>query len=296
MRSSTFVLILGALFCARITAQVPLSPAGDGHLTIPVAVNGSGTFPFILDTGADGTAVYHWFAEQQHFPPGKSEELIGQTGNSLVPTYKLKSITLDGRSLRNVVADELQNRHDEGKQAGIAGNDIMDGAIAIFDFPCHTVQLLPKPLDMRKVLGSDVSAVQAGPVKEGTELTLPVTINGVKGLAVLDTGSRDTRINSKFAAAVGIDPTSADFKVADVIYGSTSKAMPSKVGPLGTIAFAGLEVRNVRGRVMDLSSYETFGMADAPAMTLGADVMGGFKLIYDHQEKRVWFQPSTCTH
>jgi hypothetical protein len=42
------------------------------------------------------------------------------------------------------------------------------------------------------------------------ELTLPVTVNGVKGLAVLDTGSRDTRINSRFAATAHIDPSSAD--------------------------------------------------------------------------------------
>jgi hypothetical protein len=150
-----------------------------------------------------------------------------------VQTYELKSIALDGRSLRNVAADELPNRHDAGKQAGVLGNDLMDGAIAIFDFPCATVKLLPKPVNMREVLGGDLAPVQAGSVREGTQLTLPVTLNGVT-------------------------------------------------------------VQNVQGRVMDLSSFETFGMADGPAMTLGADVMGGFKLVYDHQGKRIWFLSSAC--
>jgi hypothetical protein len=120
-------------------------------------------------------------------------------------------------------------------------------------------------------------------------------INGVKGLAVLDTGSRDTRINSRFAAAAHIDPSSVDFKATDPLYGANSKAMSSKKGPLGTIAFAGVEVQDVQGRVMDLPVFETFGMADAPAMILGEDVMSEFRLIYDHQEKRIWFLHSACT-
>jgi predicted aspartyl protease len=295
MRRSSFVLMFVAFFCVGAVAQVPLSPAGDGHLTVPVTANGAGPFPFILDTGADETGVYQWFAEQLHLPSGQPEELIGQTGSSQAPTYKLKSVTMDGRSLRDIAADGLPNRRDKGKQAGILGNDMMDGAIAIFDFPCGTVQLLPKPVDMRKLLGGDIHAVRAGLVKNGTELTLPVTLNGVRGLAVLDTGSRDTRINSKFAAAAHIDTSSADFKDADLIYGVSSKAMSSRKGPIGTIGFAGVEVKAVQGRVMDLFSFQTFGMADAPAMTLGADVMSGFRLVYDHQEKRVWFLHSACT-
>jgi predicted aspartyl protease len=295
MRRFNFVLMVAAFCCKDVVAQVPLSPAGDGHLTVPVTANGIGPFPFILDTGADETGVYQWFAEQQHFPHGKSEELIGQTGSTQAETYKLKSVTLDGRSLRHVVADGFPNRHDEGKQAGVLGNDFMDRAIAIFDFPCGTVQVLAKPFDMRKLPGGDMPSVRAGLVKVGTQLTLPVTVNGVKGLAVLDTGSRDTRINARFAAAAHIDTSSADFKDADPLYGANSKAMSSRKGPLGTIAFAGVEVQGVQGRVVDLPVFETFGMADAPAMMLGADVMSGFKLIYDHQDKRVWFLPSACT-
>jgi hypothetical protein len=137
--------------------------------------------------------------------------------------------------------------------------------------------------------------LRAALVKVGTQLTLPVTVNGVKGLAVLDTGSRDTRINARFAAAAHIDTSSADFKDGDPLYGANSKAMSSRKRALGTIAFAGVEVQGVQGRVVDLPVFETFSMADAPAMMLGADVMSGFKLIYDHQGKRVWFLPSACT-
>jgi hypothetical protein len=161
VRRFNFVLMVAAFCCKDVVAQVPLSPAGDGHLTVPVTANGIGPFPFILDTGADETGVYQWFAEQQHFPHGKSEELIGQTGSTQAETYKLKSVTLDGRSLRHVVADGFPNRHDEGRQAGVLGNDFMDRAIAIFDFPCGTVQVLAKPFDMRKLPGGNMPAASS---------------------------------------------------------------------------------------------------------------------------------------
>jgi hypothetical protein len=279
---------------AVVYADVALSPAGDGHLVLPTFVNGRGPFPFILDTGADGSGFYNWFAVQQKLRAGKSEELVGMTGSTTVPTYKVKSLTLDVSTIRNLVGVSFPDRHDEGKQAGIIGNDFMDGKVVVFDFPCKTVKIIPKPVDMQAILGSDAVPVKAGSVKEGTQLTLPVTVNGVEGVAVLDTASRDTRINSRFAAAAKIDPSSSAFRDADVIYGANSKGMPSRKGPIGIVRFAGVEERGVEARVMDLSSYETFGIADRPAMTLGQDLMQNYRLIYDHQAKLFWFQPSTC--
>ncbi len=216
------------------------------------------------------------------------------TGSITVPTYKVKTLTVDGQTIRNTVGDNIPDRHDAGKEAGVIGNDFMDGRVVIFDFPCSTVKIIPKPQDMGAILGSNVAPIQAGSVRNGTQLTLPVTVNGVEGLAVLDTGSRETRINGRFAAAAGIDPASSTFRDADLTYGANSKGMPSRKGPVGIIRFAGVEVRNAEARVMDLSSYETLGIADRSVMTLGQDLMQGYRLIYDHQAKQFWFQSSTC--
>jgi hypothetical protein len=286
---------VAAMMVSAVTyADVGLSPPGDGHLVLPVFVNGKGPFPFILDTGADGSGFYHWFAVQQKLRAGKPEELVGMTGSTTVPTYKVKSLTVDRHTIRNVVGDSFPDRHDAGKQAGIIGNDFMDGEIVVFDFPCNAVKIIPKPVNIQALLESNAAPVEAGSVRNGTQLTLPVMVNGVEGVAVLDTGSRDTRINSHFAAAAGIDPTSSTFRDADIIYGVNSRGMPSRKGPVGTVWFAGVEVHDAEARVMDLSSYETFGIAERPAMTLGLDLMQGYRLIYDHEAKHLWFRPSAC--
>jgi predicted aspartyl protease len=56
---------------SEVQAAVPFTPAGDGHDTVSAFVNGKGPFAFILDTGADGSALYQWFAEKQHLSKGR---------------------------------------------------------------------------------------------------------------------------------------------------------------------------------------------------------------------------------
>lgn len=283
-----------ALLSLTAYATVPLTSAGNGHLLVPAFINGEGPFPVILDTGADGSGLYAWFAKQQRLKPESSEDLGGMTGSVTVPTYALKRIEIDGRAIQHVSADSYPNRHDAEIEVGVVGNDLMDGTVTVFDFPCRQVQIWPKPVNMATLLTPKARMLEGGTVKEGTQLTFGVTIHGVHGIAVLDTGSRDTRINSLFARAAGIDPASAAFHDGETIYGANSKGMASRIGPIGTVRFAGLEVAGVQAKVMDLPVFDTFGIGNGPAMIFGLDLMQGFRLIYDHQAKRFWFDESTC--
>jgi Aspartyl protease len=279
-----------------VRAAVPFTAAGDGHDTIPAFVNGKGPFAFILDTGADGSALYQWFAEKQHLSKGIVRDVDGQTGSVSSPTYSLKSLSIDGRAIHNIVADGLPNRHDAGVEAGVAGNDLMDGTIAIFDFPCGTVAIRPKPVDLHAIVPSDSVMVQGGSVPDGTQLTLPIMVGGVAGTAYLDTGSRDTRMSPSFAAAAHIDPSSSTFRDADLIFGFKSKGTVSRIGPIGSVQFAGITVLHAEARVMDLPMFGTFHPGGPPAMILGMDLMKEHRLVYDHEAKRFWFTPSSCSH
>ncbi|MEE7566976.1 hypothetical protein HH297_11380, partial [Xanthomonas sp. Kuri4-3] len=187
-------LCLRAALCCVLTlstaqAGVPLTPAGNGHLVVPTFVDGKGTLPFILDTGADGTGIYDWFARQQALRPGPVRELGGMTGTTSTPTYRLRSVGIDGRFLHDLVVDSYPDRHDQEIAAGVVGNDLMDGSVAVFDFPCAQLSLLPKPVDLRRLLTRAAQRFEGGAVAQGTQLTFPVRIGEAEGIAVLDTGS-----------------------------------------------------------------------------------------------------------
>ncbi|MET0550303.1 MAG: retroviral-like aspartic protease family protein [Xanthomonas sp.] len=275
-------------------SSVPMTPAGNGHLVVPAFVNGKGTVPFILDTGADGTHVYAWFAKQQQLTPGPPTSVEGMTGAAMMPTYRLDSLTVDGRTMRNVEATGLPDRKDAEVAAGVTGNDLMDGAITTFDFPCRTVSLQPKPVSMRRILTKDAVMIQGGTVVDGTQLTLPVTVNGAAGIAVLDTGSRGTQINPAFARAAHLDVDGASFRRGETLYGAASQAKPTREGEVEEVAFAGRRVNRLTVRVADLPVFESFGFGEEPAMILGINAMIGERLVYDHQARRFWFDRSRC--
>jgi predicted aspartyl protease len=287
-----FIVCLVAVV-GEARATVPLEPAQDGHLVVPAYVDGSGPYPFILDTGADTGALYTWFAKKLKLRAGKAVDLSGQTGTTSTPTYPIKSLSIDGHAIRNVAAYGLPNRHDNGKEAGVAGNDLMDGVRVVFDFPCKEVGIHPRSEALDAILPKDAVQVDGGAIADGTVLTLPVQINGVTGVALLDTGSRDSRINPGFAAAIGVDPSSSAFRDADLIYGANSKAAVSRIGPVGTVRFAGISIANAEARVIDSPVFRSAGVGDN-VMILGTDLMRDHRLVYDYQAKRFWFGSSKC--
>jgi len=291
-------ILVTAACCSLLSvsafAAVPLTPGGNGHLLVPAFIDGKGPFPVILDTGADESGLYTWFAKQQRLTPGPTQEVGGMTGSVQTPTYALKRLEVDKRAIVNVTVDSYPDRHDAEIEVGVAGNELMDGTVTVFDFPCQQVHIWPKPVDMAKLLSPKARMLEGGSVHDGTQLTFPVTIHGVSGVAVLDTGSRDSRINSRFARAAGIDPASSAFHDSETIYGANSKAMPSRKGPIGTVSFAGLDVPDAQAKVMDLPVFDSFGIGSGPAMIFGLDLMRSFRLVYDHEAKRFWFDESTC--
>ncbi len=294
MRPISATALSCVLLAAHASSTVPLTPAGNGHLVVPAFVNGKGTVPFILDTGADESLIYDWFARQQGLQPGKATSVEGMTGATMMPTYQLDSISVDGRTIRNLKVSGLPDRKDAEIAAGVAGNDLMDGSIATFDYSCRTVTLTPKPTSMRKLLTSKAVMIDGGTVIDGTQLTLPVTLNGVAGTAILDTGSRGTEINPLFARAAHLDTDGSAFGRGETLYGAAASATETREGKVEAISFAGRTVKGLTVRIADLSVFGSFGMGDKPAMILGINAMRTLRLVYDHQAKRFWFDRSRC--
>jgi predicted aspartyl protease len=289
------LVLMATLFAASSSATVPLTPIADGHLLVPVYVDGKGPYPFMLDTGADSSGVYQWFADETKLPTaGASIAISGMSGTVDMKQYRVSSFKLDGRELRDVTAYALPNRHDGAKIAGVIGNDLMGGTVTVFDFPCGQVTVHLKPADAAAIAGKGPAPIAAKRPADNTLLTIPVSLDGAKGIAVLDTGNRVTKVNLRFAKAAGLDPDSPDFHPADTIYGvSPTQGMVPKAGPLGSLSIGALRLDGVQGEVIDIKTFaEDFG--DSPAMQIGTDLLGRFRLVYEHDANRFWLAPSTC--
>lgn len=290
MRRFTAIALGCALLGAQAASTVPLTPAGNGHLVAPVFVNGKGTLPFVIDTGADGSYVYEWFARQQGLTKGEPMRVKGMTGAAMMNRYRIESLSVDGRTIRNVEALGLPDRKDAEIEAGVIGNDLMDGALVAFDFPCRTISVTPKPVAINTMLNAHAAMVEGKPVPDGTQLAFTVNVNGVRGTAILDTGSRGTEINPVFAQKAGIRLGGK----GDALYGAAGHKFDTHAATIERLSFAGHTEQDVAVKVADLPIFVSLGLGDKPAMIFGMNAMASFRLLYDHERRRFWFDRSRC--
>jgi predicted aspartyl protease len=298
MKSAMASALLATMLCHGAQAAAPLSPAGDGHLTVPTMVNGKGPFPFILDTGAEMSAVYQWFTEKARLPkkPGPPDKVSGMTGSSYLSAYMIDTLRMDGHVAKGINADLLPNRRDKGRQAGVLGNDFLADAIAVFDFPCKHIEIHPRPAGMAQmaaIVGDQSAPITATRIPDTELVSVPVSINGAASIALFDTGNRETKINSSFARAAGLDPDSSAFQAAAPILGATLVSMTPRTGSIGAVKVGAVSLGNVHAQVIDMPVMKSL-FGDRPAMVLGADLMQDFRVVYDHQQNRIWLAHSMC--
>jgi len=288
------LLTFMALVSAGAYAAVRTAPAGDGgHVTVPAWINGKGPYPFIFDTGAEGSDVYAWFAGQLHLPRAGSESLNGMTGSTQVARYRIESLAMDGHTLRNVLLDGLPNRKDKGVQAGVLGLDFMAGTLAVFDFACHRMEVHPRTGDVAGVTAKSGTAVHAEHAGQTDLLQIPVQINGALGVAVLDTGDRVSKINSIFARLAHVDPGATSFHAQAPIEGANLKPVVPREGPIGRVEFGSIQLNDVHAQVVDLPVMADVD-AGKPVLWLGSDLLQTVHVVYDHSGQQVWFRPSDC--
>jgi predicted aspartyl protease len=277
------------LFGLPVVASVPLSYATSGHPTVPTSISGEGPFAFVFDTGAEGTAVYSWFAKQRRLRHvhGKTETLQGQTGEASADIVVLPTLTVDGRTISNVEAVVLPDRADGVAIHGIVGLDLMGRHVVEFDAPKGRVALHDQGTSAKKLGGKRMASIRAKRLAGGL-LGLPVSINGSPGIAVLDTGARDTRINWRFARAAGVTPESPGVADDGEIRGATNNAVLLKRGTFQTVDIGKIRRVNRRIRIGDLPVFAAFGVAEQPAMILGMDLLNDIHLVIDFPNKTVW--------
>lgn len=266
-------------------AEVPLSIAESGHATVPVEILGLGVFEFVLDTGAEGTALYSPFEVVNHLPlRAETTELQGQTGSAPVRLVSLPPLTVDGQRAEDVTAVLLEPRADGVPLAGIIGLDVFGGASLDFDLPRGRVQLRPSGTSFA---GLGTNDAVAAATTTGGLLTFPVVIAGMDAVAVLDTGARKTRINWHLGRLLGLD--AASLAPGDVIQGATNTAIVTSEATVREVRFGSVLLPSAPVLVADLPVFELFGVADRPAVIFGLDWLTTTRLVVDFPARRIWF-------
>jgi predicted aspartyl protease len=285
---SRLISVVLVLRTAIVLGETPISLASTGHAVVPIEIEGHPSVTFVFDTGADQTVLYRHFADELGLAALGRDSLQGQTGTTDVPVVRMPRFSVDGRSFAARDTIVLPDRADGVRLNGILGLDVMRDYVADVDYPRARLTLHASGTDPRTLMSAAAVPVAVERVA-GDLMAFTVTINGVRGTAILDSGSRDTRLNTRFAMAAGV-PLSEGAGHGEPIFGATNSALAATAVVLREFVVAGHTMVDFEARAVDLPVFAEFGVADRPALILGFDTLRSARVVIDGASNTVWFE------
>jgi predicted aspartyl protease len=249
------MLVLGAALCATapVHAETALRRATGGQLLADVRVGGAAATPFQIDTGAAGCGVAQRFAAERRLLA-----IAGPDGARV----RTPAIEIDGFALGALPCALLEG----GPADGVLGVDALARFVVVVDAPRMRLSLHGGAQHGQALVSPRARLVYVERLAGGL-LAVPVTLNGARGVGIIDTGAGRSVFNRRFVEAAG-----------------------AAGEPRGALALAG-RTRTVDVRASDAAVFEALGLEHTPAMVLGLDVLGDLKLVLDYPRRRVWFDP-----
>jgi predicted aspartyl protease len=258
------------------------------RLSVAVQVNGRGPYHFIVDSGADTSAVGLRIAHDLQLPLGSPAILNGMTSRNLVDRVKIAELTLGPSVVKNLEVPALREI-DLGAD-GLLGIDALVRQRLMLDFEKRVIKVEDAAKPMKYSPGDIVIVARR---QRGQLILTAVQAAGVKLDAVIDTGTeisignlllRDKLIRrrAKFTTveAIGVTGVTAKLQIATID--------ELRLGPV--------MLRNVPIAFADVPPFKLFGLANEPALLLGTDILDTFRRVsLDFRARKVRFQLRRCT-
>ena len=257
------------------------------RLSVEVRVNGRGPYKFIVDSGADTSAVGLRIARDLQLPLGTPAILNSTTARHLVDRVKVDELSMGPSTIRDLEVPALREVDLGGE--GLIGIDALVRQRLLMDFE----QRLIKVEDARRPVRYGPNDIVIIAKRQRGQLILThVRAGGVSLDAVIDTGSQVSIGNSALRAKLLRRGAKFWTVEATGVTGVTVKLQMATVSELqlGPVTF-----RDVPIAFADVPPFKLFGLADEPALLVGTDLLENFqKVSLDFRARKIRFQLRHC--
>lgn len=258
------------------------------RLTVDVGLNGTGPYRFIVDSGADTSAVGIGIARALELPLATPAVLNGMTARDIVDRVQVNQLTLGPTTISDLQLPAL--REDDMGGDGIIGIDALVKKRLLMDFEKRLIKVEDASVRYVPIPGEIVVRARA---QHGQLILTEVRAAGLPIQAVIDTGTEITIGNLALRDQL-IKGNRDKFIEVPVIgvTGVTEKLMVAKIGELD---LGPVTINDVPMAFADVPPFKLFGLADQPALLLGTDLLETFRRVsLDFKARKVRFQLRKC--
>jgi hypothetical protein len=260
----------------------------ESRMTVEVQVNGRGPYHFVVDSGADTSAVGMRIARDLQLPLGTPVILNNMTDRNIVDRVKLASLSFGPSTVSDLQVPALHEEHLGGD--GMIGIDALVRQRLMMDFENRSIKVedarRPPPHFTDEI-------VITARLQHGQLILTQVKAAGLTLDAVIDTGSEITIGNLALRDRLISRNLNKDWTVSAT--GVTGKTVDLQIGTIRTLKLGSITLGNVPVAFADVPPFRVFGLQDQPALLLGTDILEAFRKVQlDFAARKVRFQLRRC--
>jgi predicted aspartyl protease len=243
------------------------------RMTVPVTVGGTGPFRFLVDTGADRTAISSAMSARLGLDTSEQASLHTVTGMSTVKTATVSNLKLSQRNLRILDAPILDAANMGAD--GILGTDSLRSQRVVFDFDKNLMTIVPSE---ERVASEDGTIVVSGKLRNGRLIVTNAVADGNVITVVLDTGAE---------VSIGNEALRRRLSRAGVVASTGAVGLESVTGEIlqGEYTFVkrlevgDVNLANLAVVFADAHTFTRLGLDKRPALLLGMNALRAFKKV-----------------
>ena len=259
------------------------------RLSVDVMVNGRGPYKFIVDSGADSSAVGLNIARNLELPLGTPAILNGMTARNLVDRVHVDSLTLGPTTIQRLQLPALREADMGGD--GMIGIDALHQQRLMMDFDKRQIKVEDGRDRMRIERGDIVITARR---ERGQLILAEVRAADQRLDAIIDTGTEITVGNLALRNKLMRRHRNA-VRTLEMI-GVTGETMKIQLAIVDELQLGPVLIRDVPIAFADLPPFKLFGLEREPALLLGTDILENFRRVsLDFKARKVRFQLRRCT-
>ena len=256
------------------TEDVPFKNDPENRMTVPVKLAGAGPYQFLVDTGADRTAVSRDIVSRLKLASAGGVQLHSISGVSSVGTARINDVQLTRTPEQSIDAAVLESSNMGAD--GILGVDLLRSQRVVFDFDKQTMSIVPAGTpDFGDEPGTIVVRARR---KNGRLVVTDAEANGERLTAVLDTGSQVSVGNQALRRRLlGNNLVDVDKRVE--LESVTGSKIIGDYMIVRELTIGGIGLTNLAIVFTDAHTFKQLGLDRKPALLLGMNAIRAFKKV-----------------
>ncbi|TKD49995.1 aspartyl protease family protein [Sphingomonas baiyangensis] len=254
------------------------------RMHVPVRVGDAGPYRFIIDTGAERSAISRQVAGTLGLAAGPTVRVAAMTGSRDVATVRIPSLHID-RLARPQAIDAPSFEREHLGADGLIGLDALANNAVHIDFEAREMRV--ERASRRRLSSNGDEIVVVGRSLAGRLIVSDAYVRGKRIAVVLDTGTSVSVGNAALFRL--IEDRSTELPPVHLV-SVTGEAVNAPFRQLHSFEVGDVTFRDVPIAFADAAPFERLGLTDRPAMFLGMDALHLFRQVrIDFPNRQVRF-------